>query len=166
MAERNKTTREAADQLDLGPTTLQNWVRLGCPHDVVKAKHGKSALRFDPDEVAAWMVANGKSGKRGRPAAPESEDLKAAKLRKERAMARKYELEVAEKEGQLIDAAAERQRDLAKIVAVRNRLCGLGATLAPQLEGLSGAERQTLIDEAVEAILKEFGSDKGKAKAE
>jgi len=153
---RTQTTQDIANLLDLDPTTVQNWVKQGCPCD--KSTKSKQPHRFNEGEVLAWMKSRGLSGKVGRPNEVLGDDLKALKIRKEAALCEKYERENKVEAGELIDAAEEQQRDIAKIVTVRNRLCGLGATLSPQLEGLDGPERQSLIDDAIENILKEFGS--------
>ena len=83
--------------------------------------------------------------------------MRGLKIRKETAsLVKRYEREEAIAAGKFIDAEAEQRRDVAKIAAVRNRLCGLGATISPQLEGLDGDQRQSLIDDAVEQILNDL----------
>jgi phage terminase Nu1 subunit (DNA packaging protein) len=152
---RTKTTQEIADLWTVDNSTVHNWVKSGCPCD--KPTNRKASYRFDEAEVAAWCKASGKTGKLGRPVDADSDDLKALKIRKEAALVARYERENAVEEGKLVDAADVQARNIQKITAARNRLCGLGATLSPQLEGLDGAERQTLIDGAIERILKQFG---------
>lgn len=154
MPNRNKTTQEIAELLDVDNSTIQNWTKQGLPCD--KGANRKQSNKYDEAEVAAWMQANNKTGKVGRPVEAGSDELRALKIRKELALVTRYERENAVEEGKLISADEERARDVAKIVTVRNRLSGLGATLSPQLEGLDGAERQTLIDQAIEQVLKEF----------
>jgi len=104
------------------------------------------------------MRERGLSGKIGRPTDVSSEELNKWKIRKEAALALKAERENKVAEGKLIDAAEEQQRDIQKIITVRNCLCGLGASLSSQLEGLDGPERQSLIDSSIETILKELGT--------
>jgi phage terminase Nu1 subunit (DNA packaging protein) len=152
---RTRTTQEIADLWDVDNSTVHNWVKSGCPCD--KPTNRKASYRFDEGEVAAWCKANGKTGKLGRPVEADSDELKALKIRKEAALVARYERENAVEEGRLIDAAEAQAQSVQNITATRNRLCGLGATLSPQLEGLDGAERQTLIDSAIEQILKQFG---------
>lgn len=150
---RDKSTADIATLFDVTTRAVSKWVKEGLPYDAPKKKN--QSAKYNETEVAAWMKANKKTGKPGRPA---NEALNAAKLRKETAMAIKYEIENKVSMGLLVDAASEQQRNIAKITTVRNRLCGLGATLSPALEGLDGAERQAAIDEAVEQILKEFSA--------
>lgn len=161
MPKRNQSTQEIADLFDVDTSTVQGWVKNGCPCDKSnsKGRGRRPVFAYNAGEVASWMKATNRSGKPGRPTTEISEDLKAIKLRKELAMALKYEGENAVRDGKLIDAAMEQQRDIAKITTVRNKLCGLGASLAPQLEGLEGAERQSLIDDAITAILKELSRE-------
>ncbi|MDP9175627.1 MAG: helix-turn-helix domain-containing protein [Planctomycetota bacterium] len=147
---RASTTEEVADLLDVDRATVLRWCGEGLPHQ----KRDKQNY-YDVAEVQNWMKANGRTGDVGRP--PETDpDLVSLKIRKELALVTRYERENAIATGKLIDAAAEQIRDTQKITMVRNRLCGLGATLAPQLEGLDGAERQALIDQSIDDILEEF----------
>jgi phage terminase Nu1 subunit (DNA packaging protein) len=157
MGKRTKSTQAVADLFDVDPSTVQGWVKQGCPCDPAKTK--KQSHKFDDAEVAAWMEANKRTGKVGRPADEMSDELKQLKIRKETALVAKYERENAIEDGKLIDAATEQQRDIRKITTIRNRLCGLGASISPQLDGLDGAERQSVIDQSIEEILKDFASE-------
>jgi phage terminase Nu1 subunit (DNA packaging protein) len=158
MATRDKTTQEVAEMFSVDPSTINNWTKHGLPCD--KAKTKKQSNKYDVAEVAAWMKINNRTGEMGRPPEPGSENKKALEERKLLALVLKYERENAIEDGKLIDAAQEQQRDVQKVVAVRNKLWGMGATLSPQLEGLEGHERQSLIDAYVENVLKEFGENK------
>jgi len=157
MSIRDKTTSQITDIFDVDESTIKRWVSAGCPCDSPPGR-GKPR-KFNEAEVAAWMQATNRSGKPGRPQEAGSDDLKALKIRKELALVLKYERENAIDEGKLIDATAEQNRDVAKIATIRNKLSSLGATLSPQLEGLDGAERQTLIDKSIEQILLEFSRE-------
>lgn len=159
MATRDKTTQEIADLFDVSTSTLSKWIKRGCPVDLAATR--KQSHKFDAAEVAAWMKSNGVTGDMGRPPEPLSDELKELKIRKELALVLRYERENAVEDGKLIDAVTEQSRDIAKIMAVRNRLSGLGASIAPQLVGLdSGAEAQTIIDNEVAAILKQFSEER------
>jgi len=153
IPKRESTTEEVAELLDVDRATILRWSGEGLPHD--KPQKKQAGNRYDVAEVAAWMKANNRTGEVGRPADSDSA-LVGHKTRKEKALADRYERENAVAAGLLIDAAAEQKRDIQKITLVRNRLCGLGAALSPQLEGLDGAQRQSAIDAAVEEILQEF----------
>jgi phage terminase Nu1 subunit (DNA packaging protein) len=157
MSTRTQTAEEIIELLTIDPSTLKRWKREGLPCDNPIKGERKHCL-FNVDEVKEWMVANKKSGKPGRPAAPQSAELLSWKLRKEKASALRVERENAIAEGKLIDAADEAKRDIQKIVTIRNKLCSMGATLSPQLEGLDAAERCSLIDSTIESILKEFAT--------
>lgn len=154
MADRTETTQDIAELFDVDTSTIHAWVKDGCPCDPSTSK--RQSHKFNAGEVVKWMQDNNRTGKKGRPSTPEGDELQAAKLRKEIAMAEKYERENAVAAGKLIDAATEQARDVQKITAIRNRLCGLGASLAGVLEGKSGAERQSLIDDSIQEILAEF----------
>lgn len=102
------------------------------------------------------MVANNVTGKVGKPSEPISEEIKAANLRKVQAMALSWELDNKQKQGLLVEKAEVEKASIAKITLVKNRLLGLGAKLAAELDGLNGAERQQRIDDEVQEILNEF----------
>jgi phage terminase Nu1 subunit (DNA packaging protein) len=150
---RLKSTQEIADILDLSIPTIKRYCRDGMPHDTGTTKQGN---RFDEAECAAWIKANNKTGKPGRQSEPVTDDIRALKARKELALCIKYETDNAVAHGLLISKADEERRDVQNITAVRNRLSALGSTLAVQLEGLAAPERQTVIDAAIENVLKEF----------
>jgi len=150
---RDKTSSDIASIFSVDPSTIRRWVSLGCPSSKSKSGH-----MFSESEVASWMKASGVTGKVGRPATKESIELSAAKLRTLNAMAEKYERENKVAAGILIDAATEEVRDVQKIVTLRNRLCGMGAMIVPQMEGCDKAQIQKLIDAAIEEILQEFAT--------
>jgi len=150
---RKQTTEQIAEQLDVDRATILRWCAEGLPHS--KPSKHREGNRYDLAEAAAWMQANGRSGEVGRP--PEKdEQLLSLQIKKLQAVVEKVQRENKVAAGLLIDAAAEQRRDIQKITVVRNRLCGLGAAISPQLEGLDGAARQSVIDAAVEEILQEL----------
>ena len=153
---RNLSTAQIAELLDLDPATVLRWTGEGLPHD--KSSNRKLGNRYDVAEVQAWMKTNRRTGDVGRPLEAGSDELKGWKVRREKAIALKFERENAIEEGKLIDAETERKRDLAKITVARNRLLGLGAAIAPKLEGLDGAQRQGAIDTAVAEILADLAA--------
>lgn len=148
---RNKSTAQIAELLDLDPATVLRWCADGLPH--TKPINRKAGNLYDVDEVRGWMSKFGRTGAVGRPAEEGTEEFATWHTRKEKALALKRERENSVEEGKLIDAETERRRDVQKLTVFRNRLCGLGASLSPQMEGLDGAGRQALIDKAIEDAL-------------
>jgi phage terminase Nu1 subunit (DNA packaging protein) len=72
-----------------------------CPH----SRRARNKILLDTAEVLAWMRKHKLSGNAGRPAAEtKDKDLAQARLRKENALASKYELHVAQARGELMDA--------------------------------------------------------------
>lgn len=147
------TAAEAAEEIGISESTLRRYVQDGAPCD--RLGRGKPNM-FDAGEVVAWMRENGLSGKVGRPSEGDSPDLDAARLRKENALASKYELQVEKERGLLIDRAEVEQASARKVVAVRNKLMACGASLAPRLVGLTAAEIQETIDDYHRDICDEF----------
>lgn len=142
---------EVAAQLDLAEETIYRDLRAGAPH----VKRG-GRVSLDIAAYAAWRKSRQRTGKRGRPAHADSDDIRQARLRKENALAAKYELQVARERGELVAIEDVRRRWGELITTARNRLLGLGAAISPQLEGRDAAERQSIIDSRVHEILNDL----------
>jgi phage terminase Nu1 subunit (DNA packaging protein) len=153
MSQRNKSTSEIAEIFDVDESTVKRWTSEGLPSDKAKGRGGN---KFDELEVAAWMKENRKTGKPGRPSTEAGDDLNAIKCRKELAMAIKYERQNEIEAGLLVSAAEVDRVNVLKVIAVRNGLCGMGASITPRLIGEDGPTIQGIIDGEVERILTEF----------
>lgn len=149
---RNLPVLDAAGELNVDPETLRRYIREGCPAD----HDGKRNLVNVP-EVQKWMQETGHIGKQGRPWGTEdSPDLEAARLRKENALASKYELQTARERGELMPMSDVRSMGASAISAFRNALLGLPPKLAVMLEGRSAAERQDVIESELKHALDEL----------
>jgi hypothetical protein len=146
---------ECAEELGINKDLLRDYAMRGCPHD--KGGKGK-ANRYDPDEVAAWMDENGLTGKPGRPADADSKDIEEAKLREINLRCRKHALDVAEREGELVPAAEVKQWIAEFVGGWKNRVLGLSAKLAQQMEGYDAAERHALLDQSHIELLNELSA--------
>lgn len=149
---RDKTAKEIMDVFEINRNTLQVWVRKGCP--VTKSKIGGN--RFDETEVASWMKANGLTGKAGRPVGPMSEQLMAAKLRKENAMADKHEIEVARIKGLLVEKSQNEADNVKKFTVIRNKLLGLPASVAPTITGMNAPDIERELETRIREVLTEL----------
>lgn len=171
MAARRKTKSkrtlnraECAEELGVHEDTLKAYSREGCPHD--KGGPGKPNL-YDPDEVAAWMQANGKTGKPGRPASHESKDIEAAKLREINLRCRKHEIAIARDEELLVPVEEVRRFVGEMLIVFRNNSVGESAAVVPQLQGRDPAEQQAILESRAEdrfrnlakALTDRFGGD-------
>jgi hypothetical protein len=154
--QRTHTTEECADELNLTIDQLRDYAGRGCPHTI--GKPGKPHL-WNPPEVAAWMQANSLTGKPGRPQTEESLDIQAARLRVLNLQARKHALDIQEREKQLVNVADVKQWIGERVTTAKNKLLGMGAALAPLLEGRDAAERQDIIDQRVTGILNELAAE-------
>jgi phage terminase Nu1 subunit (DNA packaging protein) len=149
---RNKTKTDLAAVLELSIPTIERYVKQGMPC----TKRGKTGNLYDEAECQAWIKANEKTGKAGRPVQYDSEELRLLKVRKESALVARLERENKVAEATLIDKADEERRDVGNVLRVKNRLSSLGSSLSVQLEGLNAAERQHLIETTIDDILREF----------
>jgi phage terminase Nu1 subunit (DNA packaging protein) len=127
---RDKSTEQIGEIFDVGESTLRNWVRDGCPCD--KGGKGKPRL-FDEAEVAAWMRSKNLTGDVGKPKEIVSDELEKARIRKDNALANKFELQVERERGLVIERAEVERLGVQKVVTVRNRLMVVGSKLAAQL---------------------------------
>lgn len=149
---RDKTTDDICELLDIDESTLKRWVAAGLPCNT----NGKKSRKFDEGEVAAWMKTNRKTGKPGRPQTEDGKEFMAAKIRKENALATRYEIEIDQIRGKLLNKSDVESSNVQKVSALRNGLLSLPASLAPGLEGLGAAEIQAEIEGAVKNLLEQF----------
>lgn len=156
-ADRSLSRDELAAELDLHPDSIKRHHKRepAPPHD---RRAGKCF--YNAAEYAAWMKANKLDGGPGRPSDVESSpDLEAAKLRKENALASKYELDVRRMKGRLVPLDEVKRAGIALLTAARNRLVGLPAQVTPLLEGRDNAERQTILEQQISDTLYGLASD-------
>ena len=59
MTTRNKTAHEVADALAVARTSVYEWMRCGCPHDVTPSPgaRGGQTYALNIEEVQAWRAA-------------------------------------------------------------------------------------------------------------
>ncbi|HVV70443.1 MAG TPA: hypothetical protein VHI52_02925 [Verrucomicrobiae bacterium] len=152
-AKRGQKTQDVAEEFSVNARTVHGWVAMGCP--CARSTRGN---RFDLGEVAKWKRANNITGEPGRPAANESGDLEAAKLRKENALAAKYEIQVDRERGTLVPATEVKTRWAQKVATAKSKFLGLPAAVAPRLEGMNAAAIQGELEKAVTDILNDLAS--------
>lgn len=58
MSARNKTAHEVADALGVARTSVYEWMRCGCPHDVTPSPgaRGGQTYTLDLEEVQQWRA--------------------------------------------------------------------------------------------------------------
>lgn len=155
QVERALSRDELADELGLHPDTIKRHHRRDNepPHD----KEGQRCV-YNAAEYLAWMEEEGLNGERGRPIEGDSPDLEAAKLRKENALAAKYELQVERERGLVVDRAAYRSEWIARISAAKNKLIGMPAQIAPALVGQDAGDIEHMLRDRLEQIIREIQS--------
>jgi phage terminase Nu1 subunit (DNA packaging protein) len=104
LTARTSKSQDVADELDIHEVTLLKYCRRKkdpCPH----SRGPRRSYVLDTAEVLVWMKQHNLTGTRGHPSAEtKDKDLASARLRKENALASKYELHVAQARGELMDA--------------------------------------------------------------
>lgn len=151
---RDVTRDDLATELEVHQDSIGRWDRQGAPHE----RRGRKYW-YNVPEYQAWMRANNVTGKEGRPIEGDSPDLEAARLRKENALASKYELQVSRERRDLIPIDEVRTVGGRAIATFRNRLNGAGAILSPRLEGRDAAERQDILDKYHRDLLLQLEND-------
>ena len=134
--------------------TIRNQVLRGAPCD--RPGKGNRPTLFDLDAYEAWRKSQGLDGAIGRPKKAGTVEMEEAKLRKELALAEKYELQTERERGKLINID-DHLRVVTKLATTaKNKLMGLSAAVAPRLVGLEGAEIEDALDKAVVGICEEL----------
>jgi len=154
-------TREVALR-ELGVTyqTLWRYQKEGCPHVPMAGNQ----TFYDMDKVRAWMVANGYSGKVGRPekGSPEAEldetkrKLLEARLKKEEALAAKHNHQLAVAQGKVFAKDEIIEGQLKRIATVKAGLLALPGKLAQRLAHREALDIQRELHEEVLALLDSF----------
>ena len=89
------------------------------------------------------------------------DDIKAARLRRELAMAELKELDLAVRKGELVAAAEAEKQMGAMILNAKSKLLALPGKLAPMLAGLSDAGRvESIIKSGIYEALNELAAGK------
>lgn len=145
---------ELADELDLHADSIKRHHTRPNPPPHSKRK-GRCC--YNAAEYLAWMQSEGLTGQQGHQGDPSaSPDLEAARLRKENALASKYELQVARERDQVVEKAPYRAAWIAEVHTIKNKCLGLGAAVAPACYGQDAGEIQRIIDERVQQIFREL----------
>ena len=85
-----------------------------------------------------------------------AEDLAAARLRKELALAEKHEIQIAKLKAELLDAGDVERDRVRRVQVVKARLLQLPMTAAPLCAGRDEAEIQRIIEVEVRQLLEDF----------
>lgn len=152
-AVRGVTTQGVAEEFGVSARTVHSWVDMGCP--CTRSTRGN---RFDLGEVASWKTAHNITGEAGRPVSPHDAAMEAASLRKELALAGKYELALEREKGRLVDIHVAIAAGTAVITTIKGKFLGLAAAIAPTLENLTAAVIQTLLEKRLEEILNDLAA--------
>ena len=142
-----QSLKDTAEELDISIERLRKYLHAGAPHE-------KKGNRYfcDPCEIIAWMKTEGYTGESGRRI--KDPDLNDARLRKEEAMAKNWEIRNAELEGKLVDGDKAKQWFASVATVIRNRMQSMGAQNAPVWISIpTVVELQLAIDEIVNESL-------------
>lgn len=155
MAARTQTVAEVAAELDLHERTIYRYIREGCPHN----KHGRLTY-ISAGEIQSWLKAQNRTGKQGNAGSSAGNvELLAVKIRRETALAEKYEDERDERRKKLISAVEVQQVGCAAFLLFKNTVSGLPSRIVPMLHGRDGAEQQDIIATEITNALDELAAN-------
>lgn len=175
------STKKIADITGVSSPTIRSWRLKGLPHE----RDSRGRLWFDPVAVREWLEDHGRGSRPGAPslglrirreqasngiksvrdapglkAAPQpvvtAEELAAAKLRKELALAEKHEIQIAKLKSELLDADDVERERVRRIEVVKARLLQLPMTAAPLCAGREAEDIERILEEEVRQLLEDF----------
>jgi hypothetical protein len=158
---RTTSVQDIALVLGVSEPLIRKWARLRkfpCPHDALKGR-----MWFNEAEVKHWMDVHGVTGKTGRPRQKDSPKIENARLRKENALARRYEI-MADKEDGLLVPRQEVDEEWGRIaVRIRTAFENLASEIIPVLlqNGLpqgAAPDVQQIISEKIAGVLRVLSS--------
>ena len=131
----------AADVLSVDARTLRRW----------KTAPRRTDGHYDLRELVAWRIREIEVELLGADTDSTGRSEGLERIRATRAEL--YELDLAERRGELVLKAAVAHETVTNLSILRDVLLGLPATLAPQLEGQAVAEIATLLDTEIRNAL-------------
>lgn len=135
--------------LGVNPDRISEYTAAGLPL-IHRGGRGQGASRYDAIACAQWV-------RRHRPGML---DALQERARKDRAAAEMTELKIAERRGQLIDAAEAERAWSGHVLGARNHLLGLPTRAKARLPHLSHEDVRT-IDTLVRESLEELAAGQG-----
>ncbi|MEM9302509.1 MAG: terminase small subunit [Pseudomonadota bacterium] len=144
---------ECAEFFGVQLNTIKAWVNKGAP--VIQRGGKGTPWKLDTVEVYEWREAAIREDALGSIDFTDYEEARRRKIAAEAAMA---ELELMKARGELLVIEEVIADQAARDANMRARVLGIGAKIAPLIEGMSVNERRTEIDRACREALAELAS--------
>jgi phage terminase Nu1 subunit (DNA packaging protein) len=146
--------KEVAEYLGKGVRTIAYWKAKGMPVNPDGT--------YDLDSIDAWMDARVRKGI-GQPhgEAPESGDKRGWEAIYKEMKARIAELDLQERQGQLISLEEVRSQWVSRIIEVKTALLGLPRKLPPLLAGKEKRDIEAVLEAELRYILERFSRSGG-----
>ncbi len=155
---RTQSPEQAAEELGCDEKT----VRRHCNNKEKPAPHtrGKNRKLFvNAGELLIWGKENGINFRPGRPTEhADSPDLEKARLRKENALAAKYELQVAKERKELVSMGEVKDRFMEEIGRAKSRFNSFPADMSGACVGLDAGDIQTTLQRQMDLILNDLAA--------
>lgn len=154
---RLQTTKQAAEELGCDEKTIRRHCGANPPAPHTRLKNRQ--IRVDAGELVIWGKANNINFRPGRPTEnADSPDLERARLRKENALAAKYELHVAKERRELVPMSEVKDQFMEEVGRAKSRFNALPADTAGACVGLDAGDIQTLLQSRVNLILEDLAN--------
>ncbi len=145
---------EFAELHSVDPQTVRRWAREEkLPHQRVKGNQ----ISIPEIEGGVW-VSDRPTITQGRPKETLSPNMEQAKLRKELALARRYEHQLDVELKKFILAVDVRREWMQVIAEVKNQILGFGSRMSAKLEGRSAAQIEKMLNDEAERICQVLAS--------
>lgn len=146
---------EVAQVLGIHPRTVTRYAGEGMPHD--HGGGGKPHL-YNLAECIEWLSVQGRNPFPDEPPAEDDGSKAGVELKLKREKARLAELDRLEREGALHETEDCRQRRLRQLWALKREFLALPRSAAPELEGRSRAEIESILQARLNGILDHFAT--------
>lgn len=144
--------RQLADIIGYTEATITKWQKEGLPFEVKRGRENS----YDTKKVIAWLMKKGDRKNGGL-------DGEQERARKDKAMADKYELELAVRKGELLESEDVKKTWVDALRLVRSRMLGLPTKLAPIIVMQSEPQKaQAILKEEIHSALKELANEKSR----
>lgn len=160
------TRAQLLEELGITENTEWRYRKEGMPCIPMAGKD----IFYNLDKVKTWMLANGKTGKQGRPnlsddpeLAKIKQDLAATKLRKETVLCEKHEHLLDLAKGRVLKRDEVEAGMTARVAAVKAALMALPGKLAQRLAMRNAVDVQVELEAEVRAVLEGFAKASAEA---
>jgi hypothetical protein len=151
---RQSSADDIAQTFSVNEQTVRRWAGDGCPH-----LRDAGRLLFNEDEVNKWVRDTKRKTTPGRPPKPKEPVPEGLEGDKDYWLARKYRNQCLREEGKLVDVSDVERWLTAMLGVATQQLNNLAAAVVPRIQGMTPAEQEHEIQEAVDACRRSIATE-------